>query len=132
MVGKCIEIVKRSLVLLLASGSLLLFSPMMVAHAQVDAKTEACTGVGAVSGTTGCAGDGLTGLIGKVISLFSVVIGVAAVIAVLYGAFRYITSAGDAQKVNTAKNTIIYALIGIVVAVSAQIIVRFVAGKAGS
>lgn len=54
------------------------------------------------------------------------VVGVAAVIMLIIGGIRYILSAGDQQAVAGAKNTIIYAIIGLIVAVLAWVAVDFV------
>lgn len=64
-----------------------------------------------------------------VINIFSWVVGVVAVIMIIYGGFQYITAAGDSTKVGNAKNTILYALIGLVIVALAQVIVRFVLGN---
>jgi cytochrome bd-type quinol oxidase subunit 2 len=64
--------------------------------------------------------------IATVINIFSVIVGVAAVIMIIIGGFRYITSSGDSASVNSAKNTILYAIIGLVIVALAQVIVRFV------
>jgi hypothetical protein len=67
--------------------------------------------------------------IGRVVNILSSAVGVAAVIMVLVGGFRYITSGGSSEKVTSAKNTILYALIGVAVAALAQVLVRFVLSK---
>lgn len=54
------------------------------------------------------------------------IIGAVAVIMLIYGGFRYVTSGGDSSAVTSAKNTILYAVIGIVVAVLAYAVVDFV------
>ena len=56
-------------------------------------------------------------------------IGSLAVLMIIISGVRYITSAGDPQKVNKAKDGILYSLIGIVVAASAEAIVAFVLGN---
>ena len=61
---------------------------------------------------------------------FSLVVGVIAVIMVIVGGLKYITSSGDSSNVTSAKNTILYALVGLVVVALAQVIVRFVINKA--
>lgn len=58
-------------------------------------------------------------------------IGAFAVLFVIFGAFRYMTSDGDASKLQQAKNTILYAIVGLLVAVFAFVIVRFVSGEIG-
>lgn len=81
---------------------------------------------------TANASDKANTLIAQVINIFSVVVGVVAVIMIIYGGFRYITSGGDSGKITNAKNTIIYALIGLVVVALAQFIVKFVLEKVTS
>ena len=54
------------------------------------------------------------------------VLGIVAVIVVILGGFQYIMSNGDAGKIKQAKDTIMYGLIGLVVAVLAFVIVNFV------
>jgi hypothetical protein len=68
----------------------------------------------------------------EVINIFSVVVGVVAVIMIIVAGFRYITSGGKQESVTGAKNTILYAVIGLVIVALAQIIVRFVLNKATS
>jgi heme/copper-type cytochrome/quinol oxidase subunit 2 len=54
------------------------------------------------------------------------IIGAVAVIMLIYGGFRYTTSGGDSGAVTTAKNTILYAIVGIIVAIVAYAVVNFV------
>jgi len=64
--------------------------------------------------------------------VLSIVFGVFAAIAVLMvilGGLRYITSQGNPQEVAKARDTIIFAGIGLVIAVSAEAIVFFVVGR---
>lgn len=70
--------------------------------------------------------------IAQFINIFSTIVGVIAVIMIIYGGLRYITSGGDSGKITNAKNTIIYALIGLVVVALAQFIVKFVLNKVTS
>jgi len=68
-------------------------------------------------------------LIKDVINIFSIIVGVVSVIMIIIGGFRYITSGGDSGNVSSAKNTIIYAIIGLVIVALAQFIVQFVLNK---
>jgi Na+-driven multidrug efflux pump len=61
-----------------------------------------------------------------VINTMLLIIGMIAVGAIVLGAIQYATSAGDASKVTKAKNTITYAIIGLIVAALAYAIVQFV------
>ena len=47
----------------------------------------------------------------------------------IFGGFRYVISGGDASKVQDAKNTVLYALVGIIVAILAYAAVNFVIGS---
>lgn len=69
---------------------------------------------------------GPNGIATRLITLFSAVIGIAGVIAITIGGFQYVISSGDQNNINNAKNTILYAVIGLAVAAVAQLLVRFV------
>ncbi len=79
-------------------------------------------------GTTDCNTDNQTvsDKIKKILNIFSALVGIVAVIMIIYAGFRYVTSAGSEGGVKTAKNAIIYAIIGLVVVALAQVIVHFV------
>ncbi len=70
--------------------------------------------------------DKVNSFLKKLINIFSAVIGVVAVIMIIFGGFRYITSGGNDTSVTSAKNTILYAIIGLVIVALAQLLVRFV------
>lgn len=72
------------------------------------------------------AASSLTETVAGVINLISLLVGIAAVVMIMVGGFRYVTSAGKQESVAGAKNTILYALIGLVIVALAQVIVRFV------
>ena len=72
---------------------------------------------------------GSTNLMGTLNTIISVVVGVLGLLAVaiiIYGGFMYTTSAGDASKIKKAKDTIMYGVIGLVIALLAFAIVNFV------
>lgn len=62
----------------------------------------------------------------RIVTLFSIIVGAISVVMIIYGGFRYITSGGDSGRVGNAKNTLIYAIIGLVIVALAQLIVHFV------
>lgn len=72
--------------------------------------------------------DNVQNLVTKVLNIFSWIVGVVSVIMIIFGGFKYITSGGDAGGVTGAKNTILYAIVGLVIVALAQVIVRFVIG----
>jgi hypothetical protein len=69
---------------------------------------------------------GSDGLIIRIINVASVIGGIIAVIIIMWGGFTYITSGGDTGKTNEARNTILYAAIGLVVIVLAQSVISFI------
>ena len=72
---------------------------------------------------------GPDGILTKAVTLVSVMIGIASVVALMFGGFKYITSAGEANKAASAKNTVFYALAGVLTALFAQGIILFVLDK---
>lgn len=73
--------------------------------------------------------DRFNSIIHSIINLFSLVVGVVSVIMIIIGGLKYITSGGDSGNVSGAKNTILYAIIGLVIVALSQVIVRFVLNK---
>ena len=67
-----------------------------------------------------------------IINIMLWLIGILAVIMLIFGGIKYATSAGDSNKVTSAKNTIMYAVIGLIVAIFAWAIVRWVTDSVSS
>ena len=65
-------------------------------------------------------------LIKNVIDILLMISGVIAVIMVIIGGIRYATSNGDSNSVSAAKNTILYSVIGLVIALFSYAIVQYV------
>ena len=61
-----------------------------------------------------------------ILNILAIAAGVAAVIMFIYAGFRYIVSGGEESGVKSAKNTLIYAVVGVVVVMLSQTIVIFV------
>lgn len=99
------------------------------AGAAGNAKTEVCQGVNLGGGTCNENSADLTNVIGVIVNILSIIAGVAAVIMLIIGGLRYITSGGDSSSTASAKNTILYAIIGLIVVALSQAIVRFVLGR---
>ena len=72
---------------------------------------------------------GVDGVFVKITNTALFLIGALSVIMLIYGGIRYTISGGDAGAVTNAKNTILYAIVGIVVAVLAFAVVQFVIGQ---
>jgi hypothetical protein len=83
--------------------------------------------------TGGCSSSNATASINNIVhtivNLLSAIVGIVAVIMIIVGGLRYITSGGNDTSVTGAKNTILYAVVGLVVVALAQIIVRFTLAK---
>jgi hypothetical protein len=111
---------------------LITFIPSVVIG-QSDAAQTACDGITATGAT--CGDDtGINDVIVAVVNVLLYVVGVAAVIVIIIGAIRYVTSQGDSQAAASARQTIIYAVIGMVIAIMSFAIVNFVldGGSSGS
>ena len=72
---------------------------------------------------------GDTGVFSTISSVLLFIVGAVAVIMIVIGGLRYVISGGDATQVQGAKNTILYALVGIIIAILAYAAVNFVIGS---
>jgi hypothetical protein len=70
--------------------------------------------------------DDLPSMAMIIVNTMLVVLGMAAVVMIVIGGVYYATAAGDAAKIKTGKETILYAVIGLIVALLAFSIVNFV------
>lgn len=98
-------------------------SPSVTAATR-DTVKSGVTGVGGTD--SGNSADDFKTVIKNVINILLFLIGMIAVIFIVIAGFRFVTSNGDANTVSQAKNTIIYAVLGIVIAVMAYAIVNFI------
>lgn len=69
-------------------------------------------------------GDG--GVINQFTNIVLYIVGFISVIMLIWGGIRYIISGGDSKKITDAKNTILYAILGLVIVFFAYAIVNFV------
>lgn len=117
----------------LALAALITFSaPALVpiaVYADTTTQQGICTGVNAATDTGNCGGNGglqLGDIAQRIVNILSIIVGIVAVIMIIFGGFRYITSGGDSGNVSSAKNTLIYAIVGLIIVALAQVIVHFV------
>ena len=73
--------------------------------------------------------DGDKGLIKTVVNVLLWAVGVLSVIMIIFSGFRYITSSGDASKTKSAQSTLIYSVVGLIVAIMAWAIVNMVINR---
>lgn len=69
---------------------------------------------------------GATGIFSTITNVLLFVIGAISVIMIIIGGLRYVISGGDSSNVTAAKNTILYAVVGLIVALFAYAIINFV------
>ncbi len=120
----------KRLILLLSLLSALVIPVTMTTPAAAlfgGLKTETCKGVNL--NNNDCAADSgskIDTAIADGLNIFSIIVGVIAVIMVIFGGLKFILARGESANVSSARNTVLYAIIGLVIAGFAQIIVRFV------
>ena len=68
-------------------------------------------------------------LVKQFVNIFLFAVGALSVIMLIWGGIRYTTSAGDSNKVTAAKNTVLYAIVGLVIAILAYAFVNMVIDK---
>lgn len=113
---------------ILAFGTFML-SGVAGAVTPVNCTGTDCLNTGATTGTGNTTSTPLIGansIVTQVINWMLYIIGTLSVIMLIVGGIRYTMSAGNEKSVGAAKNTILYAIIGVVVAVLAYAIVNFV------
>jgi|LSQX01.3.fsa_nt_gb hypothetical protein len=73
--------------------------------------------------------DGDEGMFKRITDVLLFIIGAISVIMLIVGGIRYVVSGGDQGAVTSAKNTILYAIVGIIVAILAYAVVNFFVGQ---
>lgn len=68
-------------------------------------------------------------VLGTLLSITFGIVGALSLLMITVSGLRYITSAGDPQKTAGAKNGIVYSLVGLIVAITAEAIVVFVVNR---
>jgi cytochrome bd-type quinol oxidase subunit 2 len=123
-------------VLIVLVSGVILAMPLGAVHRAVaqdiaqNIKTGACLSLSSSTCLSDqSANDKINQVIKTIINTFSLIVGVVSVIMIIVGGFKYITSGGDSNNVSSAKNTIIFAIVGLVIVALAQVIVRFVLTK---
>ena len=97
--------------------------------ADQDSKDEACNALPDPSSCGQNNDPSVQNLFQSIADFLLLIIGGIAVIVLIVSGIRFAVSNGDPQGVQGARNGILYALIGVVVAVFANVIVRFVLGR---
>lgn len=116
---------KAQRLVIVTGGSVIALAPLATQAAECTT-VEGC--VDSVQPPTAATGS-LSDNIKNIINAMLLVIGIVAVVMLIIGGFRYVVSNGNEKNVTAAKDTILYAIIGIVVALLSFAIVNFVLGQ---
>lgn len=108
-----------------AAVSTLAVSALVVPTVSAETPANRFTGSSAQQAATGDDRD-LMSILNLIINVALGVIGFTAVVMIIMGGVQYTTSSGDAAKVTKAKNTIMYGVVGLVIALLAFAIVNFI------
>ncbi|KKW02981.1 MAG: hypothetical protein UY35_C0009G0024 [Candidatus Saccharibacteria bacterium GW2011_GWC2_48_9] len=117
--------------LLVASLAVGVIAPTTATAA--DSTTEACQKLGSSSAFCASKKDSVSGTNGfaKIVTnILLFLVGTAAVIMIILGGIKYTTSNGDPSQIKSAKDTILYSVVGLIVAIMAWGIVTFVIDQA--
>jgi hypothetical protein len=122
---------KKLFLLTMIVASLLGGSGVALAAGPTDAaKNQVCQGVNAgipgsnCGGTSG--GNAIAKVLNGVLQIITWIAGAAALIMIILAGLKYITSGGDSSAISSAKQSLVYAIVGVVIVVVAQILVNFV------
>ncbi len=120
------KLIKSAILALIVILGITIFTSVP-SFATVDACSTLKSGTAAWE-AAGCGGskDSLPNIITGILNAIIAISGLIAVIYVIIGGINYMTSTGDAAKVKKAKDTILYALIGLVICVLSFAIVNWV------
>ena len=122
------RIVKTALTIaaIVVTSSFLLMSPTDIS---ATPKSEISSSVTQAGGSNADENKLKDELMPRIFSVALILVGTVCVGMIIFGGVKYATSAGDPSKATSAKNTLTYAIIGLIVAASAWAIVKYVMDK---
>ena len=113
-------------ILALGVGSLIATTPVGALNGSWQGGLDSARGSGVPTNLA----DGDGSLVRRIINILLYAVAVISVIMLIIGGFRYVISGGQKESVTAAKNTILYAIVGLLVAIFAYAIIKFVVGAA--
>ncbi len=116
--------VKLAIVSVLALVGVMTIVPSYAVNASPAGEIK--QGVTDVGG--GAEGDDIGADIQTIVNMLLYILGAIAVVMIVIGGIRYTTSNGEASQITSAKNTIMYSVVGLVIAILAYAIVNWVVG----
>ena len=90
--------------------------------------TEASSALNKVSSTAN-SGKSVNELTDTIISTMLFIVGILSVAMIIYSGIRYVTAHGDKSQIESAKNTLIYSIVGLVIAIIAYAVVNWVMSR---
>lgn len=117
---------------IIMTGLTLILSATMLVFVGVPVQAESCGSAkqcitdGLTASGTSTTPNSFSSVLTTVTNILLFLMGAISVIMIIVGGIRYATSQGDQTQMQSAKNTILYAVIGVVVAIAAYAIVSFV------
>lgn len=114
------------------AGFVFALAPVETASAQINVFENGCNGAQGGSAGTICGtaksggGDQFLDMMKTIINVIIFIVGIIAVIMIIVGGLRYTVSNGESAQIKAAKDTVLYSVIGLVVAIMAFAIVNFV------
>ncbi|MBQ8984510.1 hypothetical protein IJ098_01475 [Candidatus Saccharibacteria bacterium] len=115
------KIIKTSIQVITGLGAILALGAGRAMALSVQEGAEAARAEGMPTALIGP-----SGVFTQITNTVLYIVGIISVIMLIYGGLRYVISGGDSKKVTDAKNTILYAIIGLIVSILAFAIVNFV------
>lgn len=119
-----IERIKQVVIasVLCLGGSIALMQPV----GAIKVLESQCSGQNASTAVCQSRGDSAGSMIGSVVNLLMYALGAVSTIMIVIGGIRFATSNGNPETIKQSKNIVLYAVIGLVVAVCATALVNFV------
>lgn len=123
------------LLLLVFTCSLVLMPSKLYA---VDVINSACNNSSTISRPKVCSDNktgganplfGPHGVITTVVQFLTILVGIAAVVTIIIAGLRFVLAMGDSNTATTARNAILYAVIGLIIALMSQALITFVLNK---
>jgi len=111
--------------------TLMTFKLLATTTVNVNCPGSNSNGAGATNDTcsTGIPKVGTSGELNNILTIFFGVAAVIAVLMIVIGSIMFVTSGGNPESAAKARQTIIYAVIGLVISILAEVFVNFILGK---
>ena len=123
---KSIKKVAGSVVVLAFALATILTPSISVSAANNSAIQEGADAAGSESGLVADLTGGDSSIFNSVVNAMLFIVGAVSVVMLIWGGIRYATSAGNSASVTAAKNTIMYAIVGLIISILAFALVNWV------